>query len=335
MGALSNQVAERQVAPVVALCYCCFMSKESEARVIYLDWLKGVVQPSVNTGLTTLWHYTNAGGLTGILESDRLWATDTVFLNDSAELRYGRDLVLGTIQRAAIGNLSQSAETFILGLLDPSNGILGPWLERSLRLFVTCFCSEPDVLSQWRYYGGQGDAGGYAIGFTPPGPLPAWGQAAPQYLTLRKVVYDETEQRTLAEALVSPLVNYLELEPTDPHRQAGFAAELVNGIAELASWCKHPAFAEEQEWRLTYTNLGSEQPLPLIHRPSGGFVVPRVELQVPRGVGVLHDVLPITHIQCGPSQDAERKIHGVRSYLAELARYGDVDVSASASPARI
>jgi len=37
-----------------------------------------------------LWHYTDASGLMGIVEHERLWATQTSFLNDSTELEYGR-----------------------------------------------------------------------------------------------------------------------------------------------------------------------------------------------------------------------------------------------------
>jgi hypothetical protein len=37
-----------------------------------------------------LYHYTNASGLKGILESNSLWATDAEFLNDVQELQFGR-----------------------------------------------------------------------------------------------------------------------------------------------------------------------------------------------------------------------------------------------------
>lgn len=110
----------------------------------------------------------------------------------------------------------------------------------------------------------------------------------------------------------------------------------MNGIAELASWCKHPAFEEEQEWRLTYQpSDGLGHTLPVEHRPAGGLLVPYVELQVPRGVGALAGVLPIVCVRCGPSQDPDRKVRGVRSLFEASGRYGDVDVVSSTAPARL
>lgn len=39
-----------------------------------------------------VWHYTTAAGLSGILRSQTLWATETAFLNDASEIDYGTEL---------------------------------------------------------------------------------------------------------------------------------------------------------------------------------------------------------------------------------------------------
>ena len=44
----------------------------------------------VQFNTNNLWHYTTSGGLMGILESQRLWATDYRHLNDSSELNHAR-----------------------------------------------------------------------------------------------------------------------------------------------------------------------------------------------------------------------------------------------------
>lgn len=306
------------------------------AREIFLDWLGDVVEGALTPGAGPLWHYTNADGLKGIVTTDRLWATDTAFLNDSAELVYGVELALAAIRAIADQGVSASTARLMAGLGELDSGILRPFLDETLRLFVTCFCSDDDLLSQWRAYGGRGDAGGYAIGFQPPGPLPAWGQSAPRYLTLRKVIYDSAEQDRLAAGLVGPLVEHLEQDPGDDARVDAVTSELVNGVAELAAWCKHPAFEEEQEWRLTYQPLdGHGEEAPVLHRTAGGLLVPYVELQVPRGVGARAGVLPIVSVRCGPSQDPDRKARGVRSLFEASGRYGDVAVVSSAAPARL
>ena len=40
-----------------------------------------------------LYHYTTASGLVGILQSNRLWATSAIFMNDVNELNYGTKFI--------------------------------------------------------------------------------------------------------------------------------------------------------------------------------------------------------------------------------------------------
>jgi hypothetical protein len=41
----------------------------------------------------TLYHYTDASGLHGILENNSLWATHAAYLNDSQEFIYGMQMI--------------------------------------------------------------------------------------------------------------------------------------------------------------------------------------------------------------------------------------------------
>ena len=43
------------------------------------------------TKFGTLWHYTNKGGLEGILNSGKLWATEIKRLSDTTEFQHGLD----------------------------------------------------------------------------------------------------------------------------------------------------------------------------------------------------------------------------------------------------
>jgi Protein of unknown function (DUF2971) len=308
--------------------------KSTTARTIFIDWLRTVVGESPNVR-KTIWHYTDSAGLLGILRANTLWATDARFLNDAAEVRYGIDLVVRAIQNLDFGRQQNSTTAFLFGLLDPDMGPLRGWLGESLRPFVTCFCSAGDLLSQWRTYGGQDEFGGYAIGFTPPGVLPAWAQTAPHPMTVRRVTYKEDAQREICERLLVPLIAYLDEAPDDRTHQDSFATELVNGIAEISTWCKHPAFSEENEWRLSYDRLPDPDPLPVLHRARRGLLVPYVELEVPGVVGAHPNALPITAVWCGPSNDPNRKATGVRSLLEAIDTYGPIEVLTSTTPARL
>ncbi len=101
--------------------------------------------------------FTTISGLRGMVENRSLWSTPVGYLNDATEYRHGRDMFLALIDELRA---------------DPSNG---NWndvllhLRTSLKeatpnnVFVACFTSSFDQLSQWRGYGADGY--GYSVGF--------------------------------------------------------------------------------------------------------------------------------------------------------------------------
>jgi hypothetical protein len=103
-----------------------------------------------------LYHYTNAGGLLGIIEHNMLWATHINYLNDASELHYARGLVESALSRHERTADSANAREFVRrarGMFDVS---------KTMDVFVSCFCEEGDLLSQWRGYAQAGE--GYSIG---------------------------------------------------------------------------------------------------------------------------------------------------------------------------
>ncbi len=114
-----------------------------------------------------IWHYTNAAGLVGILQSGKLFATQVSYLNDSLEQRYFGDLVLIGIKQRMVTNTDPE----IAILLKVAHDALLNRDFSAARHFVTCFSEVGDDLGQWRGYGG-GECG-YAIGFQPDGVLKA------------------------------------------------------------------------------------------------------------------------------------------------------------------
>ncbi len=100
--------------------------------------------------------------------------------------------------------------------------------------------------------------------------------------------------------LVQRLVPLFYAEPTDVLRQNAFAQYFIDSVVEAAIWCKDPAFAEQQEWRIFYVRTTDQDPLELEHRTGKGLLIPFVEFHPPMGVGAQPNSLPITRINCGP-----------------------------------
>ncbi len=136
----------------------------------------------------TLWHYTDASGLLGILGGGAaatsptgatFWATGLEYLNDHQELVFGLKHV-----RAAIESFTEEFRSVIyapherhiyvnipgkVAFLERLGEAITAVIERTypypIHCYVTSFSTEDDLLSQWRGYGSGLD--GYAIAVDP------------------------------------------------------------------------------------------------------------------------------------------------------------------------
>jgi len=197
-----------------------------------------------------LYHYTNAQGVLGILQSNRIWATNSRFMNDPTEIAYATRLV-----REIMESVWLKEDTRLLRELKDSVSHFINEYENNARVYIACFCTQGDLLSQWRGYGAVG--GGYAIGFiarhigaqdftslNPPEPI------------LRKVIYDRrTQERLVSDWLrgLSILEHARRKKPSQTkalQRSDQAWGEFNMFLSECLNWFKDPTYREEQEWRV-------------------------------------------------------------------------------------
>ena len=302
-----------------------------------LSWLGRRLEADVRRAPDLLWHYTDAGGLLGILTHERMWATQTSFLNDSTELAYGVGLVTKAVTSYDPSSLKEGTARFLERLVDPRRAPLAGRLEKEFDVYVTCFCADGDLLSQWRGYAGRDDAGGYALGMGTDPPLQGWPPHTPEthQVALRRVLYDPIEQEEACHELIDALVPLLDADPRDVEVQRSFTRSLVDGAVEFASWCKDPAFEEEQEWRIVYVRTNDAAKLPVRHRMARGLLVPYVELELPCPVEPLQGHLPVQAIRIGPGPSPALKQRGVETFLANFSHLADVRLEGSVAPLRL
>ncbi|WP_100469104.1 DUF2971 domain-containing protein [Mycobacteroides abscessus] len=109
-----------------------------------------------------LYHYTDAGGFTGIVGSGKIWATDIRFLNDPRELKYAWEELLVALEEAKALKPEYSeaydATSQAISLIDATD----PDAIED-RIFSTSFSANGDELGQWRSYANDGK--GFALGF--------------------------------------------------------------------------------------------------------------------------------------------------------------------------
>ena len=258
--------------------------------------------PDDELGPDLLYHYTDSAALTGIIapggwpieypdssvhaSAAKLWASDARYMNDEQELLFGAKIFHRHLRHAAsrpgVDDVLGNAFTAVADAF--ANLSVYDW---EFGCFAVSLSAEPDLLSQWRGYGGG--TGGFAIGFT-------WDALAGHTFAfhpkstamgttafrteLRKVGYGETEAERRAELFVSSTIarwhttgmGGLIREGDAPHLQ--FLAEQV--FREIAT-VKDDAFAEEQEWRLWAI---SEAKYPVNVRSGRSGLVPYLEVGV-------------------------------------------------------
>ena len=255
---------------------------------------------------TVVYHYTDAAGLLGILQSESLWATDVRFLNDGEELAYAADSIVAELQHRAEAIQSQSEvegderATTLLGLADElSSHAAG----RSGQVFVTCFCTNGDLLSQWRGYGRKE---GYALGFD----FEILRSTAAQHGGhLEQIDYGGEEK------IRSVVEEYATMRPVGHAGTVGYV--LAQNLQPLLATVKNPAFKEEDEWRLVLT--GPEGwPKEMKFRVGTGLgVVPYVEIEIDRQA--------LRTVAIGPGPNPELRRSGTQKLLT-AGGWDDVDV---------
>lgn len=183
---------------------------------------------------STLYHYTDAQGLIGILGSlswsvngfvdptetfkvaAKLLASDVRYKNDREELMFGARVLWQRLHDAfgngqVHGELRKALPRLAVEL-DPDRLWQWRW-----RCFAACFCEEGDLLSQWRGY--AGGVGGFAIGFNSEALMansysfvfdPLMQQDVPARTKLRQVVYGVDSANEAADAAVNALIDRVQ-----------------------------------------------------------------------------------------------------------------------------
>ena len=245
----------------------------------------------------TLYHYTNQEGLLGIIESRFVFATKIQYFNDSAEFHLTLDLAAAIVRDRIDTKITQATARELENDID---GI------RHANIFAISLSEEPDLLSQWRAYGGPGSS--FALGLD----TNVLNKIANDVgWVLDQCIYNPTDHRRLVGAAVTRAIR----------SGAGAGDALRALLAAIAPVNKHASFEEEKEWRISSPPLPEE--LHFEFR-SGKFTpVPYVMLPLATHQGVS----AIKEIVVGPTPHRDLSIMAI----AALLRRENIPVPVKAS----
>ena len=253
-----------------------------------------------------LYHYTTANGLIGIINSNCLWATSAIFLNDSNEIKYGLDLISQTL----IEYSNNISDTILKRLIKKTLQALNNPRYLSLDIYITCFSEKPDQLSQWKGFANQGS--GFSVGFDSK-ELFFNKRSYPYVLcSLKKVKYDEIIQKNILvkdlnsfyEKLIKIKPEFYKYESLEDEASSVLAYSLF----KHSIYFKHKAFEEENEWRIvtpdlsTFNGIRNKEAVIVKFMSNNNNIIPYIELKLkPKHSSFRNkQKLPIDEIIIGP-----------------------------------
>ena len=235
----------------------------------------------------SLYHYTTAHGLIGILAQKKIWATHINYLNDKKEFIDAVDEFRKQIKdlRPNVPTLTDTPTPHRTHMETSSTEKYGPVLEILQILhgaiYVTSFSEERDQLSQWRGYCAIGP--GFSIGFN-RAKLKKLVKRIPTGL-LKKCIYEPRVKEKKIERIIKPAES-VNLNGRD------FLLGMINKMLRIAPYFKDESFKEEKEWRLALVEGGDA-----LFREGDSLIIPYVEFELKDENGNL----PIDNIVIGPT----------------------------------
>lgn len=216
-----------------------------------------------------LYHYTGLDAFIGIVTGRGIWATSHRYMNDPGEVQYGID----TILRGCIEELDQPDTPL---QLEVKAQLI--FLRKHAQfddVYVISFCEEPDLLNQWRLYGGGQPAVSLAF---------SSGLADTPFFA--RCIYEPEKQSEIIRRIIAGFERAMttgEQAISEGVEVKAAARIITNTLTEQAviagAIIKRAGFAEEKEWRCFFS---ANAPFfsPLKYRSSRFGLVPYTTVPV-------------------------------------------------------
>jgi hypothetical protein len=312
--------------------------------------------------VSSIFHYTDARGLIGIIGSGAIYATHYRYLNDSTEGGEIRKLLLPILEAETAKITARLVEEKLLSAgFYKEHGEQGHRLqaegmyqalvrvgENVSPVFVASFCKhdegteifENGLLSQWR---GYASGGGFAIEFDEDGIDVLAKRESEKYAVVgfktEDVLYDQFERafnakdyEGVAGSMIADIFEALDISHIADRIDID---QVMTRFLTVAPFLKNAGFREEREYRLMTSGIRPKHipdgekrmPKEIKYRERAGLIVPFIEL-----FSTLGGKLPIKSIIVGPH--AHQQLQEESTKMLAESKYQDVKVRRSRIPFR-
>lgn len=277
-----------------------------------------------------VYHYTDQSGLIGILQTKELWCTHIACLNDASEYTFAKklycEMLVALAQDQSQEQRMRDYASWVKELLDQEDAEQDNESASVPNCYVTSFSEAEDDLSQWRAYTKTGSR--FSIGFRGAilEALAKYPNGKFEPVTYgRESVLDEMKNefvRCMREKEPSLYVGEETNRPVQHGHRAAYTNVNRTVLREVAVRSKNDAFAQEEEWRLSYVIPWNQCEF----RTGKSFVIPYFKKRL--------DVAnPIATITVGPSPHKRLSAFSVKGMLTTFG-WGDIEVKESTIPYR-
>lgn len=261
-------------------------------------------------------HYTNLEGFQGIIQSQKMWATHHLYLNDKTELLHG----LACAKKAAAMMdsviLAEGWKEQALAYIENNKSF------NSVNIYTLCFCKEKsDLLSQWRAY--SGNQQGICLVFDKDDLIEHFTKTNIDVFSMEghqiegnnfmfsygDVNYSIPEETIKFKKFIEEQwQNTQELFKKHPELEMG--SNLIPFMLDqLVTFFKHSGFEEENEFRFVVNKVIFTEMINF--RNNGKYIIPYVEF------GNKVKKLPLKRIVLGPCENHEILKRGIEMFLCK------------------
>lgn len=198
-------------------------------------------------------HYTSLESVEKILQSEQLWLSNPLLMNDLEEVRFGVLNGMEIIRTNKLLHDSLSSDLRRRAFFDAIEDAFDEYgNDKVMDLYVICFSvhqqgNSDGILSMWRGYGNQGK-GGAIVFDTSKLPVP---DESP--FTLGGVWYaTKDERKEKISEKINALATFIATNHFPDEYLHATARELFKRLCIFSVFSKHSGFREENEWRLVY-----------------------------------------------------------------------------------
>ncbi|MFA7658165.1 MAG: DUF2971 domain-containing protein [Candidatus Gastranaerophilaceae bacterium] len=276
-----------------------------------------------------IYHYTSPKACIKILETKKLRFTHIDYLNDASEVKYTYELLLDCIamlkksdgESSFYNIISDDAKLFCCE--DESYRYGSTLKVNNFSYFIASFSLDMDNLSLWNYYTKNSDMLGYNIEFESGISLLKKNKYIHTFAG-GHVIYDIHIQKSLILKALKDYKKYYDKTKVKSTKLS-FCKGFMRTIQIFTLYFKHPAFTNENEFRIIIAYNTNADKNNFLFREQNGIFIPYIELEF--------ETKNVCSVTIYPSQKQSIAASGLQKLL-NLNDYLDTEIKISKIPLR-